>query len=633
MRRHLIVGTSGHIDHGKTSLIKHLTGVDADRWEAEKERGITIDIGFAHLNLSDECIVGFVDVPGHERFIKNMVAGASGMDMVMLIVSAEDGFMPQTYEHMLILSHLNIKKGIVVFTKTDLVDEETLELLHLEADEVLKDTFLETAPRIEYSIYNERAKEELLSAISESADALEDPPKYPSSRLAVDRVFSIKGHGTVITGTLTEGQIDEGEILHLYPAEESVRVKGVQVYGQDVQTAFLGQRVALNISAPKSMIKRGDVLTSFSKWKPSHIIDVLIKIDKQPLKHWQRLRVYHGTRELLCRVAVQNQEEIQPGESHLVQLRLEEPLYCKVNDPIVVRNFSPMVTIGGGKIINPIAKKHDWSEFDPKQQEEANIEQIILKGIEEKGIPVEFKKSQFEHLPYPLELCEDAFEELITAQMLIHLGENHYVSDRWWQNMEAFILENVATYHKKNPLRLGLERETLRSQVNSSLYKGLKENLIKQHFNKVIDKMLVEEKLEEKENTLALKGRTLNYTPEQKKVKAFIEGHLKDAQNAPLSIKQVLAEGKEKKLYEDMLYHLIIQEKIVKISEGTVIATDAYRYCKNALIDILNRQGQVTVAEYRDELGLSRKMAIEMLEYFDKIQLTKRVEDQRVLIK
>lgn len=630
MRQHVIVGTSGHIDHGKTSLVKHLTGIDADRWLAEKQRGITIDIGFAHTKLPDDRTVGFVDVPGHERFIRNMLAGAAGMDLIMLVVSAEEGFKPQTLEHLQILKHLNIEKGIVVFTKADLVDEEALELIHLEADEHLKGTFLENAPRLAYSIYNEKAKEDLLLLIQESANALERIPVHPSSRLSIDRVFTMKGHGTVVTGTLIEGTISLGESLWVYPLEKEVRVKGVQVYGETVSQAYSGQRVALNITCDKDELHRGYVITSINGWEPSHVIDVNISADNGTLHHWQRLRLYHGTSEILCRVATVNQAEIQSGN---VQLRLESPIFCKVNDVFVVRNFSPMFTLGGGKIINPKAKKHVVSMYDESLNLEGQISDRLIELFEQEWHPFVCSDKLFEQLPYETEMCVQAFEALKNEGFVLKLNETQWMTLRYWEKLQETVLELLLNHHKENPLKSGMERETLRSRLNQILYKGLKGKLSASEFSNVLDLLKLEKKIEIKGSFVREYSFKVILSKEAENIKRTLISDVKSSGVKPYAIKDILSKDpKRKKLIEEVLYHLINEGFLVKINEEVVLHETHYKTCKKELIAYLLSHPSITVADYRDRLDISRKASVDLLEHFDRELVTKRVENTRILL-
>ena len=366
--KHIIVGTAGHIDHGKTTLIKALTGRETDTLDEEKKRGISINLGFTFFDLPSGKRVGIVDVPGHEKFIKNMLAGASGLDMVMLVVAADEGVMPQTVEHIDILSFLNIKNGLIVLTKSDMVEEEFRELVKEDIKERMKGTFLEDAEILEVDSVSKRGIPELIQKLDDMSEQIEEKNENSPARLNIDRVFTIKGHGTVVTGTLLEGKISVDDDLVVYPENLKAKIRSIQVHGEDENTAYAGQRTAINISnVKKDEIGRGDVLAAPDSLEESMMLDVKMNIIKhvdKTLKHWDRLRLYHGTREILCRAVPLDKEEIAPGESGFVQLRLEESIVSKKGDTFVVRSYSPMATIGGGVIIDASPKKHKRFDED-----------------------------------------------------------------------------------------------------------------------------------------------------------------------------------------------------------------------------------------------------------------------------
>lgn len=342
--KHIIVGTAGHIDHGKTTLIKALTGRETDTLDEEKKRGISINLGFTFFDLPSGKRVGIVDVPGHEKFIKNMLAGASGLDMVMLVVAADEGVMPQTVEHIDILSFLNIKNGLIVLTKSDMVEEEFRELVKEDIKERMKGTFLENAEILEVDSVSKRGIPELIQKLDDMSEQIEEKNENSPARLNIDRVFTIKGHGTVVTGTLLEGKISVDDDLVVYPENLKAKIRSIQVHGEDENTAYAGQRTAINISnVKKDEIGRGDVLAAPDSLEESMMLDVkmnMIKHVDKTLKHWDRLRLYHGTREILCRAVPLDKEEIAPGESGFVQLRLEESIVSKKGDTFVVRSYS-----------------------------------------------------------------------------------------------------------------------------------------------------------------------------------------------------------------------------------------------------------------------------------------------------
>ena len=409
--KNVVIGTAGHIDHGKTTLIKALTGRETDTLDEEKKRGISINLGFTYFDLPNNRRAGIVDVPGHEKFIKNMLAGASGIDIVLLVVAADEGVMPQTVEHLDILSFLNIKNGIVVLTKSDTVDDEFRELVKEDICEKIKGTFLEDAEIIEVDSISKRGIDTLIEKIDKTtsisslilsifsidkmSDDIEDKNENSPARLNIDRVFSIKGFGTVITGTLIEGKISIEDDLVIYPQVLKTKIRSIQVHGENKDTAYAGQRTAINISNVKvDDIKRGDVLAAPNSLEESMMLDVKLSLvnhlDKG-LKHWDRLRLYHGTREILCRAVPLDKELIESGESGYVQLRLEESIVSKKGDTFVVRRYSPMETIGGGVIIDPSPKKH--KKFDEKVIEALKIkEKRRTKRYNRRVLKKEFKK-------------------------------------------------------------------------------------------------------------------------------------------------------------------------------------------------------------------------------------------------
>ena len=360
--KHVIIGTAGHVDHGKTCLIKALTGIDTDRLKEEKKRGITIELGFAYLDLENGQRVGIVDVPGHEKFVRNMLAGAGGMDLCMLVVAADEGIMPQTVEHLDILSILGIKNGVIVITKTDLVEPEFVELVAEDVKELVQGTFLENAPIVPVSVYKEQGLDKLKQILQEQCAALPERGDAGHFRLPIDRVFTLKGFGTIVTGTLMEGKLKKDQNIVLYPENVPVKVRSLQVHSKDAETALAGQRVAVNVpDRKKEEILRGDVLATADSLYPTMMVDVKLEVLKHTdrvIKHGSRVHIYHGTKELLGKVALMNQDEVKAGECAYAQLRLEEKTVLRKGDHFVLRFYSPVETIGGGVVLDACPKKH-----------------------------------------------------------------------------------------------------------------------------------------------------------------------------------------------------------------------------------------------------------------------------------
>ena len=472
--KNIIIGTAGHIDHGKTTLIKALTGRETDTLKEEKKRGISINLGFTYFDLPSKKRAGIVDVPGHEKFIKNMLAGASGLDMVLLVVAADEGVMPQTVEHLDILTYLNIKNGMIVLTKSDTVDEEFRELVKEDIRENVQGTFLEEAEIIEVDSISRKGLDELISKIDDMTEEIEDKNLNSPARLNIDRVFSIKGFGTVVTGTLIEGKISVDDDLVIYPKELPTKIRSIQVHGESVDTAYAGQRTAINISNVKvEEIERGDVLASVNSLEEAMMLDVKLSIVKHMnigLKHWDRLRLYHGTREILCRAVPLEVEEINPGESGFVQLRLEESIVAKKGDKFVVRRYSPMETIGGGVIVDTNPRKH--KRFDK------NVIEAL--AVKEKGeltdILEEYIKANSKNYPNIKDIMsysgeneaniKEALNKLIEENKIVAVN-NMYMHIIQYDKLKEVLLKTLQDYHKKFRLRKGMVKEETRSKIES----------------------------------------------------------------------------------------------------------------------------------------------------------------------
>lgn len=633
MNSHIVIGTAGHVDHGKTAFIRHLTGIETDRLKDEKERGITIENGYAHLDLPNGYTVGFVDVPGHERFIKTMLAGAMGMDAVILIISAEEGIKPQTIEHFNIIKHLNITKGFVLITKCDLVEKDALIFLEEEIREMLSNTCFEHADILHYSIYDNAYREAVIQSIVEitKSDFMKD--EHVASRLNVDRVFSVKGFGTVVTGTLIEGRIDKGMSISHYPSGQKCRVKGIQVYGKSVEMASYGQRTALNITLDIDEVTKGDTLTSIENFMPTMIIDVLLKTDSfvtdiSEIKHWQRIKLYHGTREILCRIVTGTDKSIGPNSERKVQLRLESPLYCKANDPFIIRSYSPMITLGGGLILTPHAQKR---VIEDAEVEAGNLEiDALIHALKRSDFIFTLEDSLFENTSFSKEKGYQLFNELIEKKEIRQLKDNRFLLSNNWEAMVELIVTEALAEHKAFPLRAGIQKETLKSKLTSKLHKV---TINKNDFSAILENLIKEDILLERGNFIAIKDFKIDYTAQEKHM---IDSIISLANNHPQGLftqEDVLKLNFNKNNVKELLYHLINYEILVKINDETIMSMGIYNTCKARLLEFFEGHTELSVAEYRDLIGFSRKAAVILLEHFDRIQLTKRNENTRTLIK
>ena len=625
--KNVILGTAGHIDHGKTTLIKALTGRETDNLKEEKQRGISINLGFTYFDLPSKKRVGIVDVPGHEKFIKNMLAGACGIDIVLLVIAADEGVMPQTIEHLDILNYLDVKKGIIVLTKCDLVDEEFIELVKDDVREKTKGLFIEGAPIVEVDSVSRRGLDELVQKIDEISEDIEEKKTDAPSRMSIDRVFSLKGFGTIVTGTLIEGKISVDDEMTIYPSEKKVKVRNLQVHGCDVKTAYAGQRTAINLSNIKvSEIQRGDVIAQTGSVEESMMIDVnisLVEHCKKSLKHWDRIRVFHGTKQILCRIVPLNECEIQYGESGYAQLRLEEKIVAKKGDRFIIRSYSPMDTIGGGVIIDTAPKKH-------KIYDESVIEALKIKEKGElKDILEEYLKLNLSNYITLKELVSytGEKEEYVKEGLNALIDENkvfcvnkYYLHISHYQKLKERVIDILTKYHKQYRLRNGILKEELRSKLDNSL--KVKD------MDVILNKMAEEKDIKVQDNLVSNYDFEVKFNQKQLSIKKEIED--KSRKNGLNSLMTKDDICNKNKFYEEVL-EALTGETIQKLDDAYYIDKKVYENVKKDLLEYLNKNKEITVAQFRDITKSNRKISIVMLEHFDRNRITKRVEDKRIL--
>lgn len=630
---HVIIGTAGHIDHGKTSLIKALTGIETDRFEEEKRRGITIDLGFAYFDLPSGRRAGIVDVPGHEKFIRNMLAGASGIDLVLLVISAEEGVMPQTQEHLDILSLLEVKKGIVVLTKSDLVDADWLDMMKEEIREKLKGSFLETAPMISVSSVTGMGLTELIQTIDHILTEVEPKKTMESLRLPIDRVFTMTGFGTVVTGTLVEGHMKEGDSVEIYPENIKSRIRMIQVHGQVVQEAFAGQRVAVNLaSVSKSDLHRGDVLAHPGTLKTTHIIDASLRLldtSERVVQNWMRLRLYQGTKEVLCRVVLLDRETLNPGESCFVQLRLEEEVAFKYGDHVVVRFYSPLETIGGGIILDPNAHRH-------KRFKDEIIDQLVLRSLgDSRQILSDLVLKESSQCPeisslsvlsgLPAQEVESLLESLISQEELMKVGESRVAHSSYIHERGEALLRMLNEFHLKNPLRAGMAKE----EVRSRLFPALKGRV----FDDMLNFYLKKDMINVNGSMLCLTSFEIKLSPlQQKKSDDLLRLYLQSGFNVP-NFEDALAKCGFTNKERDLVDLIFERGSLIRIQESIVLAFDVFNQAKSLLLLHFETNSTMSLGEFRDLLKTSRKVAVPLLEYFDSIKITLRDGDTRILRK
>lgn len=630
----IIIGTAGHIDHGKTTLIKALTGRDTDRWEEEKRRGITIDLGFTYFDLPDGNQAGIIDVPGHEKFIKNMLAGVIGMDLVLLVIAADEGIMPQTTEHLNILNLLGLKKGIVVLTKYDLIDAEWLELVKEDIKEALKDTFLENAPMVEVSSKTGYGIDNLVNVICKTTETeVEQRDLSTIPRLPIDRVFSITGFGTVITGTLISGTLKKGDEVEIYPVNKISKVRNIQVHSHDAEKAYAGQRTAINLSnVKKTDLYRGCVIAPVNAMKNTMMLDVklnLLKSSRRIVENRSRLHLYTGTSEILCRVVLLDCDELSPGESCYAQLRLEQEIAVRRGDKFIIRFYSPMETIGGGEIIEPVPLKK--KRFDDKLIEELKVKEkgsgtdVIEKIIREnsKNVPsiselAKLTALREDEIKNSIEVLED--EEKITT---FRLKNDIYL---WHKSFEREIEEGIEKYlfdfHEKNKYQKGAKK----SEVKSKFLPAIKQNV----FDLAIMSFVQKGMLKMDGEFVSLAYFSIQHDETYEKTAVAAEKILEEAKFEFLKQDELIQRLNLHKS-EEIISLLIDEKKLVKIGELGITKMEIYDEAKNILVNFITKNQKITAAEYRDLLNSNRKVAIGLLEHFDIIKVTRRVGNDRVL--
>jgi len=627
----VIVGTAGHIDHGKTALVKALTGIDADRLEEEKRRGITIDIGFAHLELplpgGEILRLGFVDVPGHERFVRNMLAGIGGIDLVLLVIAADESIKPQTREHFDICRLLSVRRGIAVLTKSDLVDRETLDVAKLEVEEFLRDSFLDPAHSsvVAVSSLTGAGLDQLRQALVKTATDIGARDSSALARLPVDRVFTMKGFGAVVTGTLISGAIRKEDELEVFPAGKRVRVRGIQVHGDAAEQAVAGQRTALNLAGVTTQeLARGMVLAPPSTFRPASRMDASLTLlpSARPLKDRARVHLHAYTFETIATVVLFGQKQISPGETALAQLRLAEPTLLLPGDRFIVRQFSPVVTIGGGIVLDasPIPRMPGLEAF-LKTLASSDAQSILRARVARRGHAGISLAQLTAETGLPRQLIETHLRT--PAQADVSRAGDLFVHVPALERLKLSISETVAGFHKKNPLVAGIGKEELREQVAAST--GV--------FEAALDKLVREKKLEAAGEFVHVSGRGVVLKDEEAESKKVIEHAFASSGLKVPALKDVLAGLKVDKARAQKIVTLLLRDKVlVKISEDLVFHRDALANLRRSLSSEKLKSPKIDVARFKDLTGVSRKYAIPLLEYLDREHVTRRMGDERLIL-
>jgi selenocysteine-specific elongation factor len=622
----LTIGTAGHIDHGKTTLIKAITGIETDSLKDEKKRGITINLGFAHLDYED-MTVGFVDVPGHEKFIKNMVAGVTGIDAVMLVISADEGIMPQSIEHFNILELMGLKKGFVVITKTDLVDEELVEVVEEEVKELVQGTFLENCKIIKASSKTMVGIDEIKDFIRELASQEDRDLSLENPRLAIDRVFSLRGVGTVVTGTLANGLLDKEDTVLIYPQQISSTIRNLQVFSRDVDRVLAGQRTAINLrDLDKKDLNRGDDLALPDTLRLTNQIDCKIEIIESTdrvIKNNSRLHLHIGTKEVIAKIKILNNTELVGGSSSYARLKIEEDITVKRGDRFILRFYSPLETVGGGVVLdpNPKRKLNDIIKEIDFIEEDYNLKSYIefLLKMENSFLKLEeiIKNTIFNY-----EYIKKVLFELESRDIVYNyiFGRKIFaIHSQVQEKLNNKILDYLKKNEKENNISLGIPKEELRNNI----FEGIDKNI----YNEFIDKLVTKNLIKNTNNMIT----TFDYYPEmnlsQKEKKRELLIKLSNQGKDILNVK----EYRESQESSNIIDYMIAEEELVEINKDEVILKNNLENIKEKLIKYLKENEKITVVDFRDLIESNRKHSIMILEYFDSKNLTKRIEDYRIL--
>jgi selenocysteine-specific elongation factor len=631
----IILGTAGHIDHGKTTLVKALTGKDTDAHKEEKERGITIDIGFAPFTLPDGRRIGVIDVPGHERFIKNMLAGAGGIDLILLVIDANEGIMPQTVEHLHILEMLHVQKGVIVLTKIDTVDPEWLEMVEEEVRGGLADTFLADAPIVKVAAQQGVGIEELRAEIARLADEVTPRELTAPLRMPVDRIFSVAGFGTVVTGTIFAGGVKVGDTVEVLPEGKPARVRTIQVHGEDQPSAQAGQRAALNLAGvERADLERGMVIAQPGLFRATTRIDArmhLLADSPRSLSHRTRIRLYIGASEVMGRVSLLEGNKILPGDDELVQIHLEEPIICEAQDRFIIRTYSPMLTVGGGTVIDPYPqrehrRRRDYVLEELVQREQGGPEVHVLQALSESpGLTAGEIATAIKSTP---EIVGEILAMLHDAGRVLPMAAGGWVSAEWLASAFDEIEERMRAHFAKEKYHVAVPKAQVLSQLGTTGTK-MKPKL----FDALLAMPEGQARFEVLRDKMLLRGYEVPFTLREKELIGQILELYRAGGFQPASVEEVRTSTKAlEKTLHGLLYYLKERGDLVEIADGMILAAEAVEQAKAFVRQHVQVAGAVTVAEFRDGVGTSRKYALGILEYLDAQKFTKRVEDKRVLV-
>ncbi|PID41253.1 MAG: selenocysteine-specific translation elongation factor [Proteobacteria bacterium] len=639
--REIVLGTAGHVDHGKTSLVRALTGIETDRLKEEKKRGITIELGFAFLDLPCGHRLGIVDVPGHEKFVKNMVAGVTGMDLLAFIIAADEGIMPQTREHFDICRLLGVKKGLVVITKKDMVDAEWLDMVIEEVAEFCAGSFLEEAPVIPVSSTTGEGVEQVIETIDRMVMDYRFAEVFGSFRLPIDRVFAMKGFGSVITGTSISGRAALGDEIRLFPTNRTAKIRGIQVHGESVAVVEAGHRTAINLQGVDTdEISRGMVAADPDCLQPNYMLDcsfLYLGSNTKPIRHRARVRVHIGTAEIMGRMSLLDRDELIPGEQTYVQLLLEEPVAAWPGDRYVIRSYSPVATIGGGEILgnDSAHKRKRLTEKDRAYNNEAlrtletgSVEEKVLLLLKEAGMSgLGFDDLGIRLGLFGKQLTKVLAEPLSARKMVSIDAATRYLLREFVEEVITVILTSLDRYHQRNPLKNGLSKEELKS--------GFKQAIDIKVFNYCLNDLMRKGRVVQEDSVIRRVEHVVALKADEQKLKADIRRwyRSKGLQTPTIRETMDMFDQYPESLVKEVLALLLTDGILVKVSESLYYDAAELEQLQQKVAAFIQAEGEIDAPRFKTLSGLSRKFSIPILEYFDRIKLTIRVGDKRVLRK
>ena len=628
---HVVVGTAGHIDHGKTSLVKALTGTDTDRLPEEKARGITIDLGFAFLEEPGGLTIEIVDVPGHERFVKNMLAGVGGIDLAMLVIAADEGVMPQTREHLAICSLLKIKAGLIALTKADLVEADWLELVREDVAGAVRGTFLEGAPIVPVSSKTGQGLDELRAALRALAAAVPQRATDELPRLPIDRVFTVKGFGTVVTGTLTAGALATDARVEVYPKRAEAKIRGLQAHGHPVTSARAGQRTAINLQGlERAAIARGDVVGRPGTLVASTLVDGTLELladAPRAVKTRTRVRFHVGTSEIMARALLLDRPELAPGETGFVRFRLEAPLVARPGDRFVVRSYSPIVTIGGGTLLDvdpPRFKRKGPALVTHLEALQTGSPEVVLeehiRHVGSGGVRLTTLSGR---VPFGPERLRVLLEALRASGRVVSIDRDWFIHPDSFARLRGLVVDELSAFHRAHPLKPGMSREELRGRAG-----GADERV----FAFLMSSLDAEGVAKTERDKARLASHEVRLSPEQQRVVDTLEGEFSRAEAAPPSPEEALGRAGVGGDEEHELFQVLVQSgKLVRVKESLFFHARALDSIQTKLVALLRERKEIGPSDIKDLLGISRKYAIPLLEFFDQRRVTARVGERRIL--